>query len=106
MEKYDINKNGQLDENEWENVIKAAEQEINKQYPNISKDDTVTEGINLINIISKEGRMLNQPFLISTVRKKEVLKKFHRKFAFYLIIFFISAVAACTVDTWYYLPLI
>ena len=102
LEKYDTNKNGKLDEDEWRNVIKSAEQEINNQYPTPTNSDGMVEEAGLVNIISKEGRMLDQPFLISNLRKSEVLKKFHAKFAFYLVVFFVSAIAACTPDTWYY----
>ncbi len=101
LQEFDVNKDGNLDKDEWDNVVRAAEKQINGQYPDSSSEDVVT-----VNIISKEGRKLDEPFIISDLRKKEILMKFHKKFVFYLVIFFVTIVAFCTVKTWYYHTLV
>jgi len=96
LEKFDTNKDGTIDAEEWEKVVKSAEEQINQKYPTISG-----ENVNSVNVISKDGLMLDQPFVISSLRKKDVANKFYVKFICYIVLFIVSILVPFTLDDWY-----
>jgi|GEM_PF-6884927 len=97
LQNFDIkpNKDGEIEPNDWEKIVKSAEQQINSKYPNS------LENPKTVNTISNHGIMLDQPFIISGLRKKDLLKKLYFKFIFYIVLFFTLIVPIFTIQTWY-----
>jgi hypothetical protein len=96
LEKFDTNKDGTISAEEWEKAVKYAEEQIRQKYQKNNAEQT-----NSINIISKEGLMLDQPFIISALRKKEVTNKFKIKFICYAGLFVILTIITFTLEKWY-----
>ena len=93
-----VNQKGEIDPEDWEKVVKNAEQQISLKY---SKNSENSENIKVVNTISKHGLMLDQPFIISALRKKDLLKKLYFKFVGYFMLFFVLTIPTFTVQTWY-----
>lgn len=96
LQKFDTNKDGTIDSEEWDKVVKCAEEQISQKYPTV-----VSGKSHSINIISKDGLMSNQPFIISALRKKDVANKFYFKFIFHVSLFMVAIITAFTLDRWY-----
>lgn len=98
LEKFDIkvNKDGTIDPSVWERVVKGAEVEIDLRYP-----ENDLNQVKSVNIISGKGLMLDEPFIISALQEKELLKKLQIKSCCYLVWSFVLIFPIFSIDSWY-----
>lgn len=83
VEKYDRNKDGELDENEWQQVIQDAEAELQKQTASAHEE---LKG-DPFHILSIEGMPKRRSFIISGM-DEEILCQERKKSSRYCTIFF------------------
>ena len=95
LEQFDTNKDGNIDAAEWERAVKMAEQTINVKYH--TNDKTA----NMVNIISKQGLLFNQPFIIHVGNRATLQKKLNIKLFFYTLVFIFAMTILLSIDSWY-----
>lgn len=83
LEKYDTNGDGQLDEQEWQQVLNAAEEEVRRKTAETDMD----ENIKPIHILSVEGLPKRRSYIISGI-DEEALQKQKRGTARWCSVFF------------------
>ena len=83
LEKYDTNGDGQLDEQEWQHVIAAAEAEVAR----INAETEADENIKPVSILSCEGLPKRRSFIISGLPEEKLQRK-KRNAARWCTIFF------------------
>jgi hypothetical protein len=88
VDKYDTNKDGQLDEQEWQQVIAAAELELMQKQSHM---DNNKEKYPPVNILSCEGLPKRRVFILSGQSEKELILKKARKAKLYVAGFFMFA---------------
>lgn len=82
LNKYDTNQDGQLESDEWDRVVREAENTIRAKYTTMDVRDP-------INVMSKMGLTSRQPFIISSIGEKRLLQLYRRKAALYLTSFIV-----------------
>ena len=93
--KFDTNKDGLIDSTEWDQAVQTAEQEISEKYHNNGLKS------NIINIISKQGLLFNQPFIISVTNKALVTENLNIKFFIYILLLIVVILVLLSLDDWY-----
>jgi hypothetical protein len=99
-ERFDLDKNGRLDEREWMLVRSAARREVEAERREEQK--RYTEGINILGRPDDTRR----PFLISAYNQKEIIRRYRLYSALMAIGFFSLGVAALWIFNLRFLPLL
>jgi len=99
LNKFDTNHNGKIDPDEWQEVIKAAELEIQQKYPVPEKK--AAESLNVVNLLSQAGLPPGRPFTVAGVSHSAMINCYLYKTALYVFFCLAMGMIGFSLDSWY-----